>query len=105
MKIIDLINKMAKGEEVPKKIKYNEVVWERTPSKDYENEVAEYFLDDYMVFTEKTLNDEIEILEEVEDKEYENIEEITYKPRKVQNAINALIRNQQKIIERMKRDE
>ena len=35
---------------------------------------------------------------EVEDKEYEDIEEITYKPRKVQNAINALIRNQKYIL-------
>jgi hypothetical protein len=49
----------------------------------------------------KKLNDEIEIIEEVEDKEYEDIEEITYKPRKVQNAINALIRNQKKIINQL----
>ena len=34
-------------------------------------------------------------------KKIENIEEITYKPRKVQNAINALIRNQKKILERL----
>ena len=50
------------------------------------------------------LNKEIEIIEEVKDIGYEVIEEITYKPRKVQNAINALIRNQKYILERLDND-
>ena len=103
MKIIDLLNKIAKGEEVPKRIKYE---WFYEWS--YDNTRYEYFYmqkngDRFDVdwLIESILTDEIEIIEEVEDKEYEDIEEITYKPRKVQNAINALIRNQQKIIERL----
>ena len=48
----------------------------------------------------KQLNDEVEILDEED--EFEDIEEITYKSRKIQNAINQLIKNQKKIIERLK---
>ena len=63
-------------------------------------------------------NDNVEIIEEVEDKEYEDIEElnldtdellkkvvITAQDYVIEDKINALIRNQNKIIERMKRDE
>ena len=61
------------------------------------------------------LNDEIEIIEEVEDKEYEDIEEIQFKEEeetisvknilKMGNTINALIRNQKYILERINRGE
>ena len=96
MKIIDLLNRIAKGEEVPNKIKYLDEIYE------YSNNDKFYYQNGFSMYRDfysegNCLNDEIEIIEEVEDKEYEDIEEITYKPRKVQNAINALIRNQQKI--------
>ena len=60
MKIIDLLNKIANGEEVPEKIKFD--------NKEYENEPC------YMLYEatgdrselqfKKFLNDEVEILEE-----------------------------------------
>ena len=73
MKIIDLLNKIANGEEVPKRIMYNEVVWE------YEKHLIDYrstdnaellFSDEivpYWVITH--LNTEVEILDDEEDKD------------------------------------
>ena len=96
MRVIDLLYKIANGEEVPKKIKYH-----------FQDDYETFYFDtlyETLANGDTRLNDEIEIIEEVEDKEYEDIEEITYKPRKVQNAINALIRNQKKILERLDND-
>lgn len=61
MKIIDLLNKIANGEEVPKKIKYINKIF------DYDN--ADYFNTDIGYLFERCtlfviLNDEVEILEE-----------------------------------------
>lgn len=74
MKVIDLLNKIAKGEEVPKKIKYeNEVYVSDHEGMDfYELEVG------YGLLLEKIndtnlLNDEVEIIEE---DTFEDIEEI-----------------------------
>ena len=108
MKIIDLLNKIAKGEEVPKKIKYKGdiYIWGNTSEKYYEQE-RNYV---YVSFDTYELNDEIEIIEEVEDKEYEDIEEIpqveivdflSTGEQMLANKINTLIRNQKKILERL----
>ena len=65
MKIIDLLNKIANGEEVPKKIKYNIFELKRTMSN---NLLRIYVDEEDMFFPEYysglTLNDEVEILEE-----------------------------------------
>ena len=62
MKIIDLLNKMAKGEELPKKIRYN-----------FKTYFYNNFTQDYGLFNDylennyglsNCLNDEVEILEE-----------------------------------------
>lgn len=61
MKIIDLLNKIANGEEVPKKIKYDNQVFE------YRKDMLDYYCYDYdlnLMGYQKVLNDEIEILEE-----------------------------------------
>lgn len=121
MKIIDLLNKIAKGEEVPKKIK----VWGYTFLR-YEDKFTHIYY--YATADEKyelmeqlygtnELNDEIEIIEEVEDKEYEDIEElgnnftyndctdelttINWQISVISNKINALIRNQKYILEQL----
>jgi hypothetical protein len=106
IKIIDLLNKIAKGEEVPKRIKWNDDEYS------YVNDTCKNYANDYEDFMSVVdgycLNDEIEIIEEVEDKEYEDIEELGVEydnDGKLSRTINALIRNQNKIIERMKRDE
>ena len=41
---------------------------------------------------------------EIPNDNFEDIEEVTYKPRKIQNTINSLIKNQRKIIEMLKED-
>ena len=58
MKIIDLLNKIANGEEVPKKLKIKK--WEYNG----ENENLKYELFDRLFEEDFELNDEIEIIEE-----------------------------------------
>ena len=107
MKIIDLLNKIAKGEEVPKKIKYNNELWE------YYEDLKDYIRPGKpntlftMYYVHEILNNEAEVLEEVEDKEYEDIEEIKIcldNDKYFIDEINALIRNQKKILERLDKE-
>lgn len=70
MKIIDLLNKIANGEEVPKKIKYDNVIyvyvrmWEQ-----YVNEETEKpLLKEISAYNYSGLNNEVEILDD-EDEE------------------------------------
>ena len=44
MRIIDLLNKIAKGEEVPKKIKWRDCIWE------YDNFNQDYTHEELMLF-------------------------------------------------------
>ncbi len=70
MKVIDLLNKIANGEEVPKKkIKYNNETFTIREEKD--DYVSEYywFTDRYSLLD---LNNEVEIIEE--DKKIEKME-------------------------------
>lgn len=64
IKIIDLLNKIANGEEVPKKIKYRDWLYEF--EKDCNDYMCQY---DSLLYrenddTRQFLNDEVEILEE-----------------------------------------
>ena len=64
MKIIDLLNKIANGEEVPKKIKYKGSIYtylEQEGNKIYQYEDYNAVLD---IQCFEKLNDEIEIIEE-----------------------------------------
>lgn len=69
MKIISLLNKIANGEEVPKKIKYDNLVYEYDEQYDYKNElqINYYSVDNGTDFFNNvfcySLNDEVEILE------------------------------------------
>ena len=67
MKIIDLLNKIANGEEVPKKIKYN-LLEKNYQILVYDEEEQEYrYENDYnnfCTFPNHHLNDEVEIIEE-----------------------------------------
>ena len=66
MKIIDLLNKIAKGEEVPKKIKYTWFYeWSYDNTRDeycYMQKNGDRFDSDWLI--ESILTDEIEIIEE-----------------------------------------
>lgn len=64
IKIIDLLNKIANNEEVPKKIKYNDEIWEYyKDSGDYIRAGKPNTLFT-MYYIHLILNDEIEIIEE-----------------------------------------
>lgn len=108
MKIIDLLNRIAKGEEVPN-FKVNDVKY----CVGQDGYLRELFGDDIEWYIYKDwLNEEAQILEEVEDKEYEDIEEIgmscsdDLKDEIMRNRyiINALIKNQKYILEQLKNE-
>ena len=116
MKIIDLLYKRAKGEEMPKKIRISHWCYKFEWVEHLENyydEEADIDLTSAISMGEE-LNYEVHVLEEVEDKEYEDIEElnldtdellkkvvITAQDYVIEDKINALIRNQKKILERL----
>ena len=62
MKIIELLNKIANGEEVPKRIKYINSIWE------YDKETKDYFNDDlWLIYSMNSIGlteRKVEILEE-----------------------------------------
>ena len=72
MKVIDLLVKIAKGEEVPNKIKYDDVIWEY--DGDYYSSKNNIILEEYCNLT-TSLNDEVEIIEDTpkEDKKIEKL--------------------------------
>ena len=66
IKIIDLLNKIANGEQVPEKIKYENKIWEYDAnSNDYKGEDIWLFekLFDY-IKTIEFINDKVEIIED-----------------------------------------
>lgn len=120
IKIIDLLNKIANGEEVPKKIKYEYTEYELSLSSKnyYRTDRSEDLLS---IVSGDELNDIVEILDEEDEFEdiesfgvhyswdyidYKNIEELKkYINKDFQNifdTLDKLIKNQKKIIERLK---
>ena len=75
MKIIDLLNKIANGEEVPKKIKYDNNIYKYIRMwEQYVDEVTEKpLLKGISYYNYSGLNNEVEILEE--DKKIEKMSE------------------------------
>ena len=67
IKVIDLLNIISKGEEVPEKIKYKNEIWE------YYEDITNYIRPGKpntlftMYYIHKILNEEIEIIEEEEE--------------------------------------
>ena len=64
IKIIDLLNKIANGEEVPKKIKYEKDTYIHIDNYCYYCEDTNLILSDRVFAEYSKLNDEVEILEE-----------------------------------------
>jgi hypothetical protein len=103
MKIIDLLNKIAEGEKIRFKDKY----------RNYDECDISTFLENYITANWDWVEDDTDWLNEeveVEDKEYEDIEEIDLGERcleyqtevdELKVIINVLIRNQKKILERL----
>lgn len=109
IRIIDLLNKIAKGEEVPKKIKYCKVSFEYNISEDdYFNKKYGFgLLDKINLF--KNLTEEVEIIEEEKE-----IEKLNYKveqldkPSHNESLLMNMIRENKeainKLIEELKKD-
>lgn len=80
IRVIDLLNKIANGEEVPEKIKnkYVGIMKWNESMKDYKAETSSYwlFFNDCEEPTTKHLNDTVEIIEEQEEIDVQSIEEI-----------------------------
>lgn len=116
IKMIDLLYKIANGEEAPKKIRYFGEEFKLAKDNEYysvysSRPLISYFGEDYL---RAELNDEVEILDE---EEFEDIEEITIRDKTIgfpngewtarnmdkafSIKINQLIKNQKKIIERL----
>ena len=95
IKIIDLLNKIAKGEEVPKKIRFDNTNWNRICDEknvyyvnDTDDDLFIYFFRKNLTFT---LNDKVEIIEE--EKEIEKLDENNT------NVLTNIIENRKKINE------
>lgn len=81
IKVIDLLNKIANGEEVPYKVKYNGIIF--TYNSSYKqglkyidlNEENEVFYR-YLAGVVNKLTDEVEIIEKQEEIDIQSIEEI-----------------------------
>ena len=75
IRIIDLLNKIAKGEEVPKKIKYKDIefdYFEGSPVKYHANFLGVQSQPLCNYYDDNNLNDEVEIIEE--DKKIEELD-------------------------------
>ena len=64
IKVIDLLNMISKGEEVPKKIKYEKDTYIHIDNYCYYCEDTNLILSDRIFVEYSKLNDEVEILEE-----------------------------------------
>lgn len=75
IKIIDLLNKIANVEEAPKKIRFDNIEWNKVYGEKNVYYINEYDSDFFLYFFRKnldfTLNEEVEIIEE--DKKIEEI--------------------------------
>lgn len=67
MKVIDLLNRIVKGEKLPKKIRFNNIEWNRVYGEKNVCYIDEYDSDFFLYFFRNnldfTLNDEVEIIE------------------------------------------
>lgn len=91
MKVIDLLNKIAKGEEVPEKIKWGNDEWKYSngASKNYYTDYEDLF----SVIDGSNLNDEVEIIEDEEPDLFEMIEDMKNKPKHIEE-VKEIIRYQ-----------
>lgn len=107
MKVIDLAKKQRNDEILPKHIRYEneDLYFDGVTYYDKEgnNDFFDIFAMNNSALTH--LYDEVEIIEEVEEDEFEDIKEIThdcFDHWTQAKRINALIKNQKKIIEQLK---
>jgi len=91
IKVIELLNKIANGEELPKSIKYCGFIWQLYNGNYVEN--GQRMLEDYLANgIVESLNDEVEILENTEEIEElpDDIDEFGWL--EVKDKINELVK-------------
>lgn len=118
IKIINLLNMIANGEEVPKKIKYGNLIYVYNYKiKDYEfpdkvgwlmdvsRNQGNEFLNDYVEIIDEEEFEDISVIDEFHDN-FIQFENGGWKGRNLdiafKNKINKLINNQKKIIDKLK---
>ncbi len=79
IKVIDLLNKIANGEEVPKKVKYEGDIYEynNCDYQNYEDYETTNLISEVIFMNKQNLNEEVEIIEDTpkEDKKIERLDE------------------------------
>ncbi len=92
MKVIDLLNKIANGEEVPKKVKVGYYYYEYEENGEYintENTEDLLFNFDSYYPLEQCVNAEVEIIEE--DKKIEKLNIYNYTEHDIMTKVNEII--------------
>lgn len=92
MKVIELLNKIANGDEVPEKIFYSDKIWYWDPkvddyTEDYKR-LFNYYLVDCLI---SCLNDEVEIIEEDKKIEMLELSNATINEQEIEFKINEII--------------
>ena len=89
IKVIDLLNKMANGEELPEEIKYDNTIWQYNKAKnDYYQDIGStklYFFAELVVYNKDGLNDTVEIIEEQEEID---IQDINNRLKRLENMVD-----------------
>ena len=79
IKVIDLLNKIANGKELPEEIKYDNTIWQYNKTKtDYYQDIGStklYFFAELVVYNKSWLNDTVEIIEEQEEIDIQKLDE------------------------------
>ena len=128
IRIIDLLNKIANGEEAPKKINYDGLIYIfDIAENNYISEKADYYDGNYIThkyltesFEFDILNNEVEILDEEEFEDIEEksvymdfscdywkqaqMDELANTLTRYELAIKKIIKNQKKIIEKLNKN-
>jgi len=78
MKVIDLLNKIANGEELPNKIKYHDLEYTKGKIKEFDTLLSYNHIDFCEFVRARELNDEVEIIEEEPEIDIQGIEELDY---------------------------
>lgn len=102
MKIIDLLNKIAKGEEVPKKIKYDgNLYFYCKPCNIYEIDGNDDLCGKDLYNMLDNLNDEVEIIEE--EKEISKITKEEFERLDKRTLLELIVKNQNELIDEVKK--
>lgn len=95
IKVIDLLNKLANGEEMPNKIAYNGAILEYEEKyQDYFNYYGKYLFEYKFAYCNDFLSDEVEIIEEpkkIKKIDFGTLNTQKEKNRAMKDTINELI--------------